>query len=428
MLATLGLSEIAELFAAIPERHRFPELGLGRALSESEALEAYQSLVGHDASNLSFAGAGAYEHYIPAVVDALSARGEFATTYTPYQAEVSQGTLTAIFEYQSMVADLLQMEVVNASHYDGATAAAEACLTALRVKRNATTVLLAETIHPEYIDVVGTYLGPQGFQTRSVPAAADLDAAAEAISEDVAALVVQTPDFLGQIHDLRGLAGRVHERGALLVVITDPIACGMFRPPGADGADIVVGEGQPLGIPLSFGGPYLGLFATRSALARKMPGRVVGQTSDAHGRRGYVLTMNTREQHIRREKATSNICTNQGLMALRAAIYLAAMGPTGLKETAELCYHRGEYAASRLQALPGVELVSKRPFFREFAIRLPVPAAEVISRAGESGVTPGFDLGRYDPSCSHELLIAVTEKRSRAQIDRLVEAVKEALA
>lgn len=434
MLATLGLSDVADLFAAIPADHRYPELGLGPARGEAEALALAEDLLAGNPRHLSFLGAGAYHHYIPAVVGALASRGEFTTSYTPYQAEVSQGTLTAIFEYQSMVADLLQMEVVNASHYDGATSVAEACLMALRARPTARNVVLDAGLHPEYVQVTRTYLQPQGFTTEicgSLEGPAQIgpepEALLAAIGPQTACVVVQTPDFLGRIHDLRGFADDVHARGALLVVHTDPIAAGLFQPPGALGADIVTGEGQPLGIPLSYGGPYLGIFATRAALARKMPGRLVGQTTDAHGRRGFVLTLNTREQHIRRDKATSNICTNQGLMALRAAIYLAAMGPEGLRETAQVCYHKAAHAAAELSSLPGVSLVTPAPFFREFAVRLPIPAAQVIRRAREHGVIPGLDLSRYYQERTGELLVAVTERYSAAQIGRLVASVAAAL-
>jgi len=381
MLDRLGRASTDELFADIPEQHRFPQIDLPPAQSELEVLRNLDSLARRNAPTgapLNFAGAGAYEHFVPSVVSYLAGRGEFATAYTPYQAEASQGTVQTIFEYQSMMCDLLDMEVVNASHYDGATAVAEAAIMAVRATRGRARVVFSAGLHPEYIDVARTYLRPQGIAVEVVgaaspagasesPSATDQPAAGPsgpapgapsvadllaAVDDSTAALIIQNPDFFGSVADLAGVADAVHAKGALLVLHVDPIAAALFRSPGSLGADIVTGEGQPLGIPLSFGGPYLGIFATRMSLVRKMPGRLAGQTTDANGRRGFVLTLNTREQHIRREKATSNICTNQGLMALRAAIYLATMGPAGLREVAERCYQNAHYAAAKLAEIP----------------------------------------------------------------------------
>ena len=441
MLDEMGLERIEDLFADIPEAHRFPQVELPPAKSEVEIRAEIDELAARNeagAGHVSFVGAGAYEHFIPSVVDYLSGRGEFATSYTPYQAEASQGTVQTIFEYQSMMAGLLGMEVVNASHYDGATAVAEAGIMAVRSTRGRSTVALAGTLHPEYLDVAATYLRPQGVAMNIVgrpagdgDAGPDLEALVDAVDEDTACLVVQNPDFLGRVRDLSGLAEKVHAKGALLVIHVDPIATALFHSPGSLGADIVTGEGQPLGIPVSYGGPYLGIFASRKQLVRKMPGRLAGQTTDAEGRRGFVLTLNTREQHIRREKATSNICTNQGLMALRAAIYLASVGPEGLKEVANLCYQKAHYAADRLAAIPGcaVNNFGTTPFFREFVLRTPVPAADVVEAAADAcDVIPGLALSRYYPDRTHELLVAVTEQYSRAQIERLVEAVDAAVS
>jgi len=442
MLDALGIEKIADLFADIPEAYRFPDLNLPPARSEMEILRDIDELAGHNASGLdrsgrpalSFAGAGAYHHFIPSVVSYLAGRGEFATAYTPYQAEASQGTLQTIFEYQSMLCDLLDMDVVNASHYDGATAVAEAAIMAVRSTRGRDKVVFSGTLHPEYIEVANTYLEPQGITIEVVgsPAEAGNTEIADllaATDETTAALIVQNPDFLGRIHDLAGLADEVHDRGALLVLHVDPIATALFKSPGSLGADIVTGEGQPLGIPVSFGGPYLGIFAARASLVRKMPGRLVGQTKDADGKRGFVLTLNTREQHIRREKATSNICTNQGLMALRAAIYLANMGPDGLREAAERCYQNAHYAGDQLAEIPGCSVNggTSTPYFKEFVLTTPLSADSLISQAAADGVLPGVPLSRYFPNRTHDLLVAVTEISGKEEIDRLVESVRSAV-
>ena len=439
MLDALGLDRIEDLFSDIPSDKRFPALDLPPARSELEALQEMDELGARNARGqgvLSFIGAGAYQHFIPSVVSFLAGRGEFSTAYTPYQAEASQGTVQTIFEYQSMVSDLLGMEVVNASHYDGATAVAEAAIMAVRSTRGRGAVVLSGSLHPEYTDVATTYLRPQGIRLTTVgrpdrpeDPGPTTDELLAAIDDDTACLIVQNPDFLGRMHDLAGLADAVHDRGALLVIHTDPIAAALFRSPGSLGADIVTGEGQPLGIPTSFGGPYLGIFATRRSLVRKMPGRLAGRTTDADGRRGFVLTLNTREQHIRREKATSNICTNQGLMALRAAIYLASLGPHGMREVAELCYQKAHYAADRLAELPGcrINLSDETPFFKEFVVSIPVPADALVAACRKQGVIPGLALSRYFPERDHELLVAVTEQYTRAQIDRLASVVAEAM-
>ncbi len=430
MLKALGLERLEDLFADIPESRRFPELDLSPAMSELEILHEIDELAAMNGGGprlMSFVGAGAYQHYIPSIVPFLSGRGEFATAYTPYQAEASQGTVQTIFEYQSMVADLLGMEVVNASHYDGATAVAEAAIMAVRSTRGRDSVVLADGLHPEYGEVAATYLRPQGIEIRS--GGATLEELTDAIDDKTACLIVQNPDFLGRLHDLSGLADAVHERGALLVLHVDPIATAIFSSPGSLGADIVTGEGQPLGIPVSYGGPYLGLFATRRSLVRKMPGRLAGETTDAEGRRGFVLTLNTREQHIRREKATSNICTNQGLMALRAAIYLASLGPQGLREVAMLCYQKAHYAADRLASIPGcrVNRGDGAPFFKEFVLSTPRPATDLIAACAPRDVIPGLALSRYYPERTNDVLVAVTEQYSRAQIDALVDAVAAAI-
>ena len=439
MLKAMGLAQTDDLFSDIPEGKRYPNLDLPSARSELELLREMSELAQQNGSGDSldsFAGAGAYDHFIPSIVSFLSGRGEFATAYTPYQAEASQGTVQTIFEYQSMMADLLGMDVVNASHYDGATAVAEAAIMAVRCTRDRDSVVLSGTLHPEYLEVAATYLRPQGIAMNIVerPAGAreagpGLDALVDQIDDRTACVIVQNPDFLGRLHDLRGLAERVHDKGALLVLHIDPIATALLSSPGAMGADIVTGEGQSLGIPMSFGGPYLGLFAARKKLVRKMPGRLAGQTSDAEGNRGFVLTLNTREQHIRREKATSNICTNQGLMALRAAIYLAAMGPEGLKEVANLSYQNAHFAASVLGQMDGctVNFADEAPFFKEFVLEVPIAADDLVARCRPHGIVPGVPLSRFYPSRPNELLVAVTETATRGSIERLATVIAEVI-
>ncbi len=426
MLDALGLERVEELFSAVPESVRYPKLAIPEGMTELEVLQELRRMADTNESGrgtLSFLGGGAYEHFIPSVVPFLASRGEFATTYTPYQPEASQGTLQSIFEYQSMLSNLYGIGVVNASHYDGSTAFAEAALMALNSVRKRSRILLAPGIHPEYLAVLRTYTSPLDVQIdilddtswRTDP----YTTLCEAMDDDIAVFMVQTPDFFGRLSDLRDIADVVHEAGGLFAVHADPVSLALYRAPGDLGADIVTGDGQPLGIPVSFGGPSLGIFGCREKLVRKMPGRLVGETTDESGRRGYVLTLNTREQHIRRAKATSNICTNQGLMALRAAIHLAALGPEGLQEVATLCHNKSHYAAELLTAIDGVESFDDSPFFREFAIRLPISAEKVISILRERDIIPGVALGRYDSNLSNVLLVSVTETKSKADIDRL---------
>jgi len=435
MLASIGVERIEQLFNDIPEQCRYPTLGLPEPVSEMEILEELQEL---SAANLNanqvptFLGAGAYRHWVPSVIDAIINRGEFFTAYTPYQPEISQGTLQAIFEYQSMICDLTGMEVSNASHYDGATATAEAVIQAVNVFRlKRKKIVLAPTVHPQYRAVVRTYaqgLGLEivGDEDPTLP----LAKVVELVDEGTAALIIQSPNFLGELEDLTGLADEVHRRGkkALLAVATNPLSLGLLTPPGAFGADIVMGEGQPLGLGLNFGGPYLGFYATRQKYARQMAGRVVGETVDVEGKRGYVLTLSTREQHIRREKATSNICSNQGLMVLAAAVYLAALGKQGFRKIAELNYHKAHYAAREIAALEGYEVVTRRPFFNEFVVRCPAPVAELnhfLLEDYDYTIIGGYDLGRDYPHLAQHMLVAVTEMNSREEIDDFVAALAE---
>ena len=430
MLEAVGVDSLAELFEDVPEEDRFPELDLPRALAEMEArweLEALSGVNFTTGDGPSFLGAGAYNHFVPAVVDAVLRRGEFYTAYTPYQPEVSQGTLQAIFEYQTMICDLTGMEVSNASHYDGATATAESVITAVNVPRERRSkVLLSPFVHPEYRAVVRTYLQGQDLTITGDQGDPDVDLTAQ-LDENTACLIVQYPDFLGRIEGLSALADAVHDVGALLVVVADPIALGMLKPPGEFGADVVVGEGQGMGAGLNFGGPYLGFFATRKKYVRDMSGRLVGQTVDAEGKRGYVLTLSTREQHIRRERASSNICTNEGLIALAVAVYMSAMGKCGLRQVAELCYHRAHYAAEQIDQLEGYSLATEKAFFKEFPVHCPAPVNEINRYLLEEwGITGGYDLGRDYSHLEDHMLVCVTEMNPRAEIDLFIQALDNA--
>ncbi len=431
MLAAVGVRSIQELFEDVPAGVLFPELDLPPALSEMEVRWEMETLAGANlttAEGPCFLGAGAYRHFVPAVVDAVLSRGEFYTAYTPYQPEISQGTLQAIFEYQSMICALTGMDVSNASHYDGATATAEAVITAINVHRmKRRKVVVSPFVHPEYRAVVRTYT--QGMGLDVVGDTGGGDELTDLLDKETACLIIQYPDFLGRIGDLDDLAEAAHAVGALFVVVTDPTALGLLKPPGEFGADIVVGEGQGMGAGLNFGGPYLGFFAVRKKHVRKMSGRVVGQTVDVEGNRGCVLTLSTREQHIRREKATSNICTNQGLVALAAGVYMAALGKCGMRQVAELCYHRAHYAQQRILELDGFSAMDDAPFFKEFVVRCPRPVKEINDfLLDEWGMIGGYDLGRDYAHLKDHMLLCVTEMNPRDEIDELVEALEEAVS
>ncbi|OGO62666.1 MAG: glycine dehydrogenase (aminomethyl-transferring) [Chloroflexi bacterium RBG_19FT_COMBO_47_9] len=433
MLRAVGIGTLEDLFNDVPEKHRFPVLNLPPAQTEMEISSELQemSLANESVRDLAcFLGAGAYNHYVPAAVDAIIRRGEFLTAYTPYQPELSQGTLQTIFEYQSNVAALTGMEVCNASHYDGATAVAEAVNMAIanfRGKRNK--VILSSALHPQYRQTVRTYLGSSQVVLVGGDSRAEIkttpDALIPMIDTETALVIVQYPDFFGRIYDYTKLAAAAHALGALIAVSVNPIALGMFKDPGSMNADIVIGEGQPLGIPLSFGGPYLGLFATRKEFVRKMAGRLTGETIDNRGQRAYVLTLTAREQHIRREKATSNICTNQGLMALASTVYMSLLGKNGLRQVAELCFHKAHYTAEKIANLPGYSLWSSTTFFNEFVIRCPAPASEINDLLLDHDILGGYDLSQDFPKLENHILIAVTEMNTRDQIDRLVDVLAE---
>jgi glycine dehydrogenase subunit 1 len=432
MLKAIGARSIEDLFTDVPEKHRFPDLDLPGRLTEMEVVEEIGSIAaGNETARdmVSFLGAGAYHHYIPAAVDSILRRGEFFTAYTPYQPEVSQGTLQAIFEYQSHIVNLTGMDVSNASHYDGATAAAEAVNMARVIHRDKRgKALLSPALHPHYRETINTYIAASGVSIvgEDIDPRSGPDALIPLLDEDTAVVVVGYPDFFGRIFDYSELSAAAHEVGALVAVSINPTTLALLKPPSEFGADIVCGEGQPLGIPLSFGGPYLGILATTNQYVRSIAGRLVGETTDTKGQSGYVLTLSTREQHIRREKAASNICTNQGLMALAATTYISFMGKEGLKEVANLCYQNAHYAAAEISKLKDFDLLfPDTPFFHEFAIKCPKPAAEINQHLLENEILGGFDLGRDYPGLKDGILFAVTEMNSREEIDYLVEVLSE---
>lgn len=431
LLHHVGLDQAGDLFRSLPAAIQLSRpLQVPAAQSEPELLGGFERLSQHNpaARRPSFLGAGAYSHYSPTIVDALIQRSEFFTAYTPYQPEISQGTLQAVFEFQTLVCQLTGMDVANASMYDGSTALAEAVLMAERITRRQK-VVTSSAVHPEYLDVIDTYVQHYGIELKRL----DFDhttgltshAAEDALDKETAAIIVQSPNFFGCIEDVQALADKAHAVGALLiVVVTESISFGLLQTPGALGADIVVAEGQSFGIPLSYGGPYLGLFATRDKYMRQIPGRLVGEAYDKQGRRGFVLTLATREQHIRREKATSNICTNQGLIALAGTIYLETMGRRGLQEVAAHNAQKTAYAARRISQLEGFSLPFTAPRFNEFVVRAPVNAAELLDRlATEKNITGGLALSRYFPAMPNDFLVCVTETNPRQEIDALVEGL-----
>lgn len=429
MLAELGLANADELFRSIPADVQLGrKLNVTDPLAESEVIAALDGMAARNTASTkpSFLGAGVYAHYSPTIVDHLIQRSEFFTSYTPYQPEISQGTLQYIFEFQTLVCQLTGMEVANASMYDGSTAMAEAYLMAQRVTRR-NKIVVATSVHPEYREVARTYT--QHGDADIVEATFDHEtgrlADTSLLDSDTAALVIQSPNFFGCIEDVQLLADAAHAVGALLVVVvTEAISFGMLKSPGECGADIVVGEGQSWGIPMSFGGPHLGLFATREKYVRSMPGRLCGIAYDKYGKRGFVLTLSTREQHIRREKATSNICTNQGLIALAATIYMEAMGKKGLQEVAEQNAQKAAFAKQQIAKIVGYSIPFSAPTFNEFVVRGQRPATEILESVREKGVIGGLALSKYYGGHENDFLVAVTETNSRSQIDGLVSALR----
>jgi len=439
MLETIGVKSLEDLFKDVPRKNRFPTLHLPVALTEMEAaVELGElSLANENVRTdlVCFLGAGAYNHYIPAAVDHILQRSEFYTAYTPYQPEISQGTLLGIFEYQSLICALTGMEVSNASHYDGATAVAEAVgLANAQFHGKRKKIVISPAVHPQYRLTLRTYIQDMLMElVGDNPDAVNCERFSESspesliplIDNETALVIVQYPDFFGRIFDYARLIETAHQMGALVCVAANPIALGLLKTPGEMGADIVVGEGQPLGIPLSYGGPYLGFFATRKQFIHKMAGRLAGETVDTRGQRAYVLTLTAREQHIKRERATSNICTNEGLLALAAAIYLSLLGPTGLRQVADLCYSKAHYTAEKISSLPGYSLCSDAQYFHEFPVRCPRPVAEINAHLLEHGFLGGYDLGQDYPALKNHMLLAVTEMNTREEIDALMEVLAE---
>ena len=430
MLKAIGVPDVDALFSDIPASVRSPGLNLPAGRSESEVYEHLHQLSHRNAHDLiSFLGGGYYDHFIPACVDELSARSEFYTAYTPYQPEASQGTLQAIFEYQSAICRITDMEVANASLYDGGTALYEAAMMAIRLTGRRK-ILLDSGVNPIHRNILVSYTSNLAVDFKEIPVVhgqSDRDRIIRALDDTTGAIILQNPNFFGAVDDFTDVVEVAHKKGCMVIMSVYPVSLGLLKTPGQMGADIVTGEGQSLGLPLSFGGPYLGFMATRMEHVRKMPGRIAGATMDASGRRGFVLTLQAREQHIRREKAMSNICSNEALCALRALIYLSWLGKHGFKELADTCARKAEYAKTRLNAIPGVEVKKSAPTFNEFTIELPCEASGVVSRMIDRGFAPGFPLGRYYKGMDNYLLVAVTEKRTREQIGMFAEALEGVL-
>jgi glycine dehydrogenase subunit 1 len=425
MLATIGVANLDALFASVPDKLRLARsLAVPQVVSEQEVAAELAALAARNANAGThewFLGAGTYSHYAPTAVDSLISRAEFTTAYTPYQPEISQGTLQTIFEWQTMICGLTGLEVSNASLYDGASAAAEAVLMAMRLTRRSK-VVVAHGLHPHYGEVLETYVRALDVTIVAAPRAVDGRSAAvgELVDDETACVVVQQPSFLGSVQDLAAIGTAARARGALfIVVVNEALSLGLLRAPGDLGADIVCGEAQSFGVPMSFGGPALGFLATRERHVRQMPGRLCGQTVDSRGKRGFVLTLSTREQHIRREKATSNICTNQGLCLLIATVYLSLLGRVGLAKLARLNFAKAEYLKQQIRQTPGLALPLAAPTFNEFVVSVP-DAAAALARALDAGIIGGLDLTPYAPELGSSLLVCVTELATRDAIDRLV--------
>jgi glycine dehydrogenase subunit 1 len=434
MLAAIGAESTAELFEQIPESVRLDRpLSLPAGMSEADVYERLAALAARNADadeQICFLGAGMYDHYVPAIVDAITQRSEFLTPYTPYQPEISQGGLQAMFEFQTAMSELTGLPVSNAGLYEGPSSVASAGYLAIGATKGRRRFVVSRGVHPHSRETLATYAEGFGAEIEEVgleDGVTDAAAIAEAVDGGTAAVFLQSPNFLGAIEDVEALGAAAKEHGALLIVAVDPMTLGVLRPPGECGADIALGEGQPLGNRLDFGGPSFGFFCGTEGLIRRMPGRIAGETDDVDGRRGFVLALQTREQHIRREKATHNICTAQALNALAATIHLAWLGREGFRELGELLVRRTAYARERLTAVQGVELLHDAPVAREFALRLEAPVDRVLERCAERGIAAGYPLGREYPEYENGLLVAITERRTRGQIDGLAEALAAAI-
>ena len=431
MLGKIGVNSFEELLGEIPGKLRFKgKYNLPEALSEYEVKKKLEEIAGKNKTTkdfVSFLGGGVYDHFVPSVVNTIASRPEFYTAYTPYQAEVSQGTLQAIFEFQSMVCELFDMDVANASMYDGATALAEAAHMAVHIN-NKKKIVIFDTVHPNYQKVVETYMRGQEIKVEKVPFSdegrGDIGKLKQIIDEDTSACLIQQPNFLGNIEDTEEIEKIVHSKGALLITTVHPLTLGILKPPGEYNADIAVGEGQPLGLPQNFGGPLLGLFTAKREFIRRMPGRIIGETVDVDGKRGFVMTLQTREQHIRREKATSNICTNEGLCALMAAVYLSLLGKEGIKEVARLLYQKAHYLADKIRALDNFYLAfPDSPFFFEFVIGSKIPTSQVLKKVEKNNIFGGIALENFRDEWKDYILVTVTEKRTKAEMDKFIDVL-----
>jgi glycine dehydrogenase subunit 1 len=430
MLAACNVSSVDELFADIPQNLRPKSFNLPRGRSEFEIYSYFEKLADQNYSHLTnFLGGGFYDHFIPAAVDAIASRSEFYTAYTPYQPEISQGTLQAIYEYQTDICRLCGLDISNASLYDGGTALYEACQMAIHATGRRK-VIMDCGVNPIYRKMIYSYAANLSIEFVEIPLAhgqIERSRVFSALDDRTAAVIIQNPNFFGAIDDHSDIVEKAHTLGIIAIQSVYPIAMALLKTPGEQGFDIATGEGQSLGIPLSFGGPYLGFIAAKKALARKMPGRIAARTTDGSGREGFVLSLQAREQHIRREKATSNICSNEALCALRAHVYLSLVGKKGLAAVARLCYDKAHYAKERIKAIPDVKVMESSPTFNEFTVKLPVDAAECVGRMVELGFAAGFPVGRYYPGMENYLLVAVTEKRTKYEIGRLAEALEAVL-
>ena len=429
MLSEIGVDNFNDLISNIPEDLRFKgKLDIPDAISEAEVTGLIDSLAAKNELGISFMGGGACDHYVPAIVGSLISRSEFYTAYTPYQPEVSQGTLQSIYEFQSMVCELTRMDVTNASMYEGGSALAEAMLLAC-AHTGKNKVLVAGTLNRRYREVLDSYVSHNDIELTEIPVSGytlDLDSFEDMINEEFAAVIIQHPNFFGYLEEMQTVGTLLTDKNTLFIACYDPISLGLLSPPGQYGADIAVAEGQVLGNHQNYGGPFIGLFSTTQELVRKIPGRIAGLTQDIDGKPGYVLTLQTREQHIRREKATSNICTNSGLLALAATIYLAALGKYGIREVANLCLQKSHYMAEELRKINGVEVISDKTFFKEFLVKLPKDTGEVLKELTKQGILGGIDLKKW--GMDGHLLVTVTEKRTKDEIDSYVSALKKILA